>query len=72
MNMNKKREFTPFSHGVSFAEANPQEMGEDYCPEEIASFYYTRKSKSWGFFIEGLNRVKNRPKEMQKKIVQTA
>ena len=61
MNPDKKREFTPYAFGVAYAEANPWLLKNLYEIEEIASTFYTPKSKAWGFFIEGFNKVKARP-----------
>lgn len=61
MNPDKKREFTPYAFGVAYAEANPYLFKYENEVEEIAAVFYTRKSKAWGFFIEGFNKVKARP-----------
>jgi hypothetical protein len=59
MNPEKKREFTPYVFGVSYAEANPWTM-DNYEIEEIASTFYTRGSKPYKFFIEGFTKVMER------------
>jgi len=61
MNPDKKREFTPYAFGVAYAEANPWLFKNIYEMEEIASTFYTRGSKAYGFFIEGFTKVKERP-----------
>lgn len=57
MNVNKKQEFTPYSFGIAYAEANPNSANL-WPIEEIASTYYTPKSKSWLFFIDGMEKVR--------------
>lgn len=57
MNVNKKREFTPYSFGIAYAEANPNSANL-WTIEEIALTYYTPKSMSWTLFIEGMKKVR--------------
>ena len=56
MNVNSKREFTPYSFGIAYAEANPSSP-ELWPIEEIASTYYTPKCRSWQLFIEGMKKT---------------
>jgi len=58
MNVNSKREFTPYSFGIAYAEANPSSP-ELWPITEIASTYYTPKSRSWQLFIEGMEKTIN-------------
>jgi hypothetical protein len=60
MNPEKKREFTPYAFGIAYAEANPWVLQNHYTVEEVASTFYTPKSKSWIFFVEGFTKVKER------------
>lgn len=55
MNPDKKREFTPYAFGVVYAQVHPWAK-DHYSAREIASTFYTPKSKAWGFFIEGLQK----------------
>lgn len=55
MNCDKKREFTPYVFGCSYFRAN-ERITELYEFEEIASTFYTYKSKSWKFFLEGMQK----------------
>ena len=55
MNANKKREFTPYAFGVVYFQSNRTAI-DLYTIEEIASTFYTPKSKAWGFFIEGFKK----------------
>jgi len=55
MNPDRKREFTPYAFGCSYFEANKR-IVELYEFEEIASTFYTPKSKAWGFFLEGMKK----------------
>ena len=60
MNPEKKREFTPYAFGIAYAEANPWVLQNHYTVEEVASTFYTPRSKSWIFFVEGFTKVKER------------
>ena len=55
MNPDSKREFTPYAFGCAYFQAN-KNLIEHYELEEIASTFYTRKSKAWGFFMEGMQK----------------
>ena len=57
MNVDKKREFTPYCFGIAYAEANPKARSYSTL-EEIASTFYTPKTKSWLFFMEGMEKVR--------------
>lgn len=57
MNVDKKREFTPYCFGIAYAEANPKARNYSTL-EEIASTFYTPKSKSWFLFMEGMDKVR--------------
>lgn len=55
MNPDLKREFTPYAFGCAYFQAN-KKIIELYELEEIASTFYTPKSKAWGFFMEGMKK----------------
>jgi hypothetical protein len=55
MNPDKKREFTPYAFGCVYFQSN-RTAANLYTVEEIASTFYTPKSKPWGLFIEGFKK----------------
>ena len=55
MNPDSKREFTPYAFGCSYFKVHKRILELDEF-EEIASVFYTPKSKAWGFFLEGMQK----------------
>lgn len=55
MNPDLKREFTPYAFGCAYFQANKNIINL-YKLEEIASTFYTPKSKAWGYFVEGFTK----------------
>jgi hypothetical protein len=68
MNVDKKREFTPYCFGIAYAEANPKARSYSTL-EEIASTFYTPNSRSWGFFMEGMEKVRKLADAKQRETV---
>lgn len=64
MNPDLKREFTPYAFGCSYFKVYSRALDLDEF-EEIASVFYTKNSKAWGFFLEGM-RKEHRIKELNK------
>lgn len=61
MKKHNKREFTPYIFGCVYYLYNPN-LANLYHVEEIASTFYTAKSKPWGLFIQGYRKEKEATK----------
>ena len=62
MRLETKRDFTPYAFGCVYYLYRPT-LAKLYTVEEIASTFYTPKSKPWGLFIEGYQKEKEQDKE---------
>ena len=55
MNPDLKREFTPYAFGCLYFKVYERALDLDEF-EEIASVFYTKNSKAWSFFLEGMRK----------------
>jgi hypothetical protein len=62
MKVDSRRNFTPYAFGCVYYLYRPS-LAKLYPVEEIATTFYTPKSKPWGLFIEGYETEKANDKK---------